>query len=189
MSKVKTQKKGIKKYLVTSITTFAVLIGTVAAWAIYQATLGVNGDLKSAAQFQPKWQSATGSGSCTATLTSGKITIKPTDDGMYPGDSCKVSGTVLNLQSGATAPSDAVVAGINVTGLPTGWTASLNGAACGTHIKAGATSSTITITITMGEDAPVDGKTVRLGDDTGLLLQPSSQGSVTSCPDVVGSSN
>jgi hypothetical protein len=84
----------------------------------------------------------------------------------YPGDTCTITA-----QMKVDGSESAKVTGINLTNLPTGWTAEVDPATCGKTISS--TVGLVTFKITVGPS----GSTSSLGG--GLSLSPVSQVSGT----------
>lgn len=140
------------------------------AFALYLLTAKVTGTAQTNS-LSTTWTSGvapSGVGStgttCTAAINGGIVAGNNLGIGIagYPGDTCTITA-----QMKVDGSENAKITGINLTNLPTGWTAELDPASCGQSI--GSTPSTVKFKITVGPS----GQTSSLGG--GLSLSPVSQ--------------
>ncbi len=145
------------------------LIGGV-AFALYLLTAKINGTAQTNS-LSTTWTSGvapSGVGSsgttCTASISGGIVPGNALSIGVagYPGDTCTVTA-----QMKVDGSESAKITGVNLTNLPTGWTAEVDPATCGKTI--GSAPASVTFKITVGPS----GSTSSLGG--GLSLGPVSQ--------------
>jgi hypothetical protein len=95
----------------------------------------------------------------------------------YPDSSCEYTA---GLRTPAGSDEGAVVTGLTLTGLPTGWAAELDPGSCGTVV--GDTYDPVTFTITMTETAAIGSGGTISATTSGVEAVPESQYEAAMCP-------
>jgi hypothetical protein len=113
---------------------------------------------------------------CTVTVSSETL-LTVSMELAYPDSSCEYTAGV-RTPAGSDEP--VVLTGLTLAGLPTGWTAELDPAACGAVVNGSYTEATFTITMT--DTAAVGSSGAISAASSGLEAVPQSQYEAAMCP-------
>lgn len=157
-----------RKTAVVSIAAALTLVAGV-AFALYLLNAKVSGTATTRTA-DYTWSSSGLAGTGTAAVCTPDIPTTGNGNSLnltvsgYPGDTCTVTASVA-----LTSAENFRVTGVNLTGLPTGWTSAVTGANCGKTVQPSQTTP-VTFTVTIGANSTGSGT---IGG--GLSLSPVSQ--------------
>lgn len=167
-----------KRIAVVTLIVLGLLAMAGVAWALFLAHAPVKGSVNSKA-FQPVFAApASGTATdmtCTTSVdASGALVL--TIDNAYPGGKCDVAA---KAHIGATSGEPGVVTGIDLPGLPAGWTAAVNASTCGLTLPNDGTDWDVYFTVTMTTSAAAGSGGTFSPGTAGLQVVPKSQAPTT----------
>lgn len=158
-----------------------IVLGAGVAYAAYTARAGVGGSSKNA-QFLAQWggtpSTATGTTATPPTtapsITNNRLSIGSGGE-FFPGDVLTISGLTLKV----TGTRVGQYVGLDMTGLPTGYTATLSGLACGASIDPAGSAKTVSLVITATDNAVADGAAFTLDPLAAVKVNALPKGVIT----------